>query len=225
VLPWICSTEFLEEVMEIYSTEEQQEEAIKKAIQDNWKVVVFGALLGLGGVWGWRAYDAHLIEQKSNASDAYEKIVTEIGKEGTDLAKSVEAFNAEHENKSYSVLLALQVAKAAVEKKDLAEAAKQLRWAADNAVDQGMKAVSLVRLARVQVELQKYDDALSILASDLPQSFTAQVEELKGDIYMAKGEKGKARVAYQTAADNDGLEGNNGLQYKIDNLAQATPAP
>lgn len=211
--------------MEIYSTEEQQEEAIKKAIQENWKVVVLGAVIGLGGVWGWRSYDAHQIELKSKASDAYEKIVAELGKDGTDVSKLAQDFNAEHESNSYSVLLALHVAKAAVEKKDFAEAAKQLQWASDNAFDNGMKAISLIRLARVQVEQQKLDDALATLSTKLPESFTAQIEELKGDIYLLKGDSGKARVAYQTAADNDGLEGNNGLQYKIDNLAISAPTP
>lgn len=209
--------------MEIYSTEEQQEEAIKKAIQENWKVVVFGTIIGLGSVFGWRQYSAHQLEVRGEQSDAYDEIVQKIGQDGTDIAALANEYVNSHDNKSYSVLLALHAAKDAVGKSNFDEAAKQLQFAADNAEDASVKAVSRVRLARVQIEQQKYDDALKSLGNQFPESFTAQVEELKGDVYVAQNNIDKARTAYQAAADNDGLTNNNGLQYKLDNLAIATP--
>lgn len=209
--------------MEIYSTEEQQEEAIKKAIQENWKVVVFGTIIGLGSVFGWRQYSAHQLEVRGEQSDAYDEIVQKIGQDGTDIAALANEYVSTHDNKSYSVLLALHAAKDAVGNSNFDEAAKQLQFAADNAEDASIKAVSRVRLARVQIEQQKYDDALKSLGNQFPESFTAQVEELKGDVYVAQNNIDKARTAYQAAADNDGLTNNNGLQYKLDNLAIATP--
>ena len=209
--------------MEIYSTEEQQEEAIKKAIKDNWKVVVFGAAIGLGSVFGWRQYDAHQLEVRGQQSDAYEEIVEKVAKDDADIAALTSKYKSENDNKSYGVLLSLHAAKEAVAKDNLDEAIKQLRFAAENAQDPSIKAVSVIRLARVQMQQGKYDDALSSLKATLPESFKAQVEELKGDVYYAKNDIENARTAYQAAADNDGLTGNNGLQYKLDNLAIATP--
>ena len=73
------------------------------------------------------------------------------------------------------------------------------------------------------MQQQQYDAALASLSKSFPASFTAQVEELKGDVYLAKNDIESARTAYQAAADHEGLNGNNGLQYKLDNLAIATP--
>jgi predicted negative regulator of RcsB-dependent stress response len=209
--------------MEVYSTEEQQEEAIKKAIKDNWLVVVIGAAIGLGGVYGWRYYDAMVIAEQAAASDAYDAIVEKANDDNHDLIGMAKQYIEKSDNKSYTVMLALTAAKKAIDKKNLAEGESQLSWALNNAQDDSFKAVIAVRLARVQAELQKHDEALATLANPLPASFTAQVEELRGDIYLKQGNTDKARSAYQLAADNDGLEGNNGLQYKMDNLAQVAP--
>ena len=209
--------------MEVYSTEEQQEEAIKKAIKDNWLVVLIGAAIGLGGVYGWRYYDASVLATNAADSDAYTAIIEKVGKDDADVLALAKTYIDTHDNQSYTVMLAMLAAKEAVAKKDLAEAEKQLQWAVDNAQDDSLKAVNQVRLARVQVELEKFTEALVTLGKPMPASFTAQIEELKGDVYIRQGEADKARVAYQLAADSEGLDGNNGLQFKLDNLAQATP--
>lgn len=209
--------------MEIYSTEEQQEEAIKKAIKDNWLVVVIGAAIGLGGVYGWRYYDAANIARQEADSDAYNVIYDKAGKEGADILGEAQQYIDSHDNKSYTVMAALLAAKEAVGKKDLATAAKQLQWALDNSSEESLKAVIVIRLSRIQAEQEKYDAALATLDNPLPMAFVASTEELKGDIYLKQDNKDKARSAYQKAADNGGLEGNNTLQLKIDELAQIAP--
>lgn len=210
--------------MEIYSTEEQQEEAIKKAIKDNWLVVVIGAAIGLGAVYGWRYYDATKLAQQEADSDAYSAIFEKVGADGTDIIAESKKYITEHDNKSYTVMMALLAAKEAVAKKDLNEASSQLQWAADNTAEKSLKAVILMRLARVQAEQQKYSDALATLGQPLPEAFAAKAQELKGDVYMKQNDKDQARKAYQLAADKGGLEGNNGLQLKIDDLTEAAPA-
>lgn len=209
--------------MEIYSSEEQQEEAIKKAIKDNWLVVLLGAAIGLGAVWGWRYYDANVMAQQEADGAAYMQIVENVGKENTDIVAMANDYIANHDNNSYTVMAAMVAAKEAVEKGNFEEAQKQLTWAVDNSHNETFKAVNALRLARVQSELGKHDEALATLNSPMPKAFTAQIEELKGDVYVKQGNADKARIAYQLAADNDGLTGNNGLQYKLDSLAQVTP--
>lgn len=209
--------------MEIYSTEEQQEEAIKKAIKENWKVVVFGACIGLGAVFGWRQYDAYQIEYRSEQSSAYAAIVEKIGQDEGELAQSVKDYIDKYDNPSYGVLLAFYAAKDAVENQQYDKAIEQLIFAAENAQNDNIKAISLIRLARISIQLQQYDQALGYLNTELPESYKAQISELKGDVYYAQNQLDEARMAYQAAADEDGLTGNRGLQYKLDNLTIATP--
>ncbi|AGH45899.1 TPR-like domain-containing protein [Paraglaciecola psychrophila 170] len=59
--------------MEQYETEEQQVEAIKRFWKENGLSLVIGALLGLGGLLGWRYYNDSQIEAKEQASFAFRK--------------------------------------------------------------------------------------------------------------------------------------------------------
>ena len=77
-----------------------------------------------------------------------------------------------------------------------------------------------MRLARVQLQLEKYDEALATLSATLPAAFSAGVEEVKGDIYFKQGKTELARNAYQAAIDGAGEGTNPALQMKLDDLAQ-----
>ncbi len=61
--------------MEIYSTEEQQAEAIKRFFRENGTTIVVGAVLGLGGLYGWKAYNQSQIDSAEAASEAFTQVV------------------------------------------------------------------------------------------------------------------------------------------------------
>ena len=56
-----------------------------------------------------------------------------------------------------------------------------------------------LRLARILIAQGSYDEAESVLSSDYPAAFTTGYEELKGDLYAARGETAQARIAYDKA--------------------------
>lgn len=64
--------------MDVYTTEEQQVEAIKKWWRDNGKAVVLGAVIGLGGLYGWRYYQAELETSREQASAQYTQVVNAL---------------------------------------------------------------------------------------------------------------------------------------------------
>ena len=202
--------------MQDFETEEQQIEAIKKFWKENGTAIILGAVLGLGGLWGWRWYSDGVIESKEQASIEYQKVVDDLAKDGTSISSGVE-FVESTDNSGYATLAALQIAKEAVEREDLAEASKQLKWAADNSGDDVLQSVANIRLARVLKQQKNYDDALSTLDAVTQDAFSARVNEIKGDIYQAQGNVDKARVAYSTAIE--GNENNTLVQMKLDNLA------
>jgi predicted negative regulator of RcsB-dependent stress response len=203
--------------MEIYSTEEQQAEAIKRFFRENGVSLALGIVLGLGGLYGWKAYNAHQIESADKASNAFNSLIESEDK----LVKS-DNFISENAGSNYAVLAAFVAAKEAVEAKQLDKAAEKLTWAADNVKNEELKATALLRLARVQAAQGQADVALATLAKPMPASFAAQIAEVKGDITLSQGNKDAARVAYQEAIDKGGLEGNPLLQVKFDDLAVAT---
>ncbi|ALQ56457.1 TPR-like domain-containing protein [Pseudoalteromonas issachenkonii] len=205
--------------MEIYSTEEQQAEAIKRFFRENGLSLALGVIVGLGGLYGWKAYNQNQITTAEQASDAYTKLV-----ESDDVLASADAFISENKDTQYATLAAFIAAKEAVDAQKLDVANEKLSWIVSNVDNAQLKAIATTRLARVQIAQQQYDDALTTLNSPLPEAFNANVAELKGDIYTQQGNKEQARVAYQAAVDAGGLTSNPLLQIKLDDLAVTSPA-
>ncbi|OLF74744.1 hypothetical protein AWH60_08885 [Pseudoalteromonas haloplanktis] len=205
--------------MEIYSTEEQQAEAIKRFFRENGLSLALGVIVGLGGLYGWKAYNQNQITTAEQASDAYSKLV-----ESDSVLASADAFISENKDTQYATLAAFVAAKEAVDAQNLDLANEKLSWIVTNVDNAQLKAIATTRLARVQIAQQQYDDALSTLNAPLPEAFNANVAELKGDIYTQQGNKEQARVAYQAAVDAGGLTSNPLLQIKLDDLAVTSPA-
>ncbi|CAI89183.1 MULTISPECIES: tetratricopeptide repeat protein [Pseudoalteromonas] len=205
--------------MDIYSTEEQQAEAIKRFFRENGLSLALGVIVGLGGLYGWKAYNQNQITTAEQASDAYTTLVS-----GESVLSSADTFISENKDTNYATLAAFVAAKDAVEANDLDAASEKLSWIVSNVKNDELKAIAITRLARVQIAQQQYDEALTSLNASLPDAFSANVAELKGDIYTKQGDKKQARAAYQAAVDAGGLTSNPLLQIKLDDLAVTSPA-
>ncbi len=205
--------------MEIFSTEEQQEEAIKRFFRENGLALAIGIVAGLGGLYGWKAYNEHQITTAENASDSFTQLV-----DSESILETADTFIKDNADSSYSTLAAFVAAKEAVEKSELDAASDKLNWIISNEKNPELKATATTRLARVQLAQKQYDQALTTLSAELPASFAATVAELKGDVYAAQGDKTQAHSQYQAAADKGGLDNNPLLQIKLDDLAQTSPA-
>ncbi|MCQ8878762.1 tetratricopeptide repeat protein [Pseudoalteromonas shioyasakiensis] len=205
--------------MDIYSTEEQQAEAIKRFFRENGITLALGVVIGLGGLYGWKAYNQNQITTAESASDAYTTLV-----ESGEVLGAADSFMTDNQYTNYSVLAAFVAAKEAVEKDQLDVANEKLSWIVTNVDNAELKATATTRLARVQIAQEQYDQALSTLNAPLEETFKATVAELKGDIHTAQGNTEQARTAYQAAADAGGLENNPLLQIKLDDLAVTSPA-
>ena len=61
--------------MEIYNTEEQQVEAIKRFFHEHGLSIAAGIVIGLGGLYGFRYYQAKQLEAQETQSAAYAALV------------------------------------------------------------------------------------------------------------------------------------------------------
>ncbi|UAA39437.1 tetratricopeptide repeat protein [Paraneptunicella aestuarii] len=204
--------------MDQYSTEEQQVEAIKKFWKENGTAIVLGAVLGFGGLWGWRYYNAQMIGAQERTSDAYNAAVEKLGVEDS-AVNQAKSFIESNSDTQYAVMAAFRLSKEAADKGDLQEARKQLQWIVDNESSMVLKEIALIRLARVQAELEDYSAALASIQKVTSESHKGTVEEVKGDIYQRQGKLDEAEKAYTAALENSEGNNNNFLQMKLDDLA------
>jgi predicted negative regulator of RcsB-dependent stress response len=207
--------------MERYETEEQQVEAIKRFWKENGSALVIGAVLGLGGLYGWRYYNESRITAQEEASVAFEKAEQELIKDEKGFA-AAQAYISEHGDTGYAYLMALQLAQQAIERKDLAEASKQLSFVVEHAKMSAVQAIANIRLARVQLAQGQSEQALLTIDKITDEAFKGQTQEVKGDVYTAQQLFDKARAAYSAALEkntNDRI-----LKMKLDSLASMTVA-
>lgn len=212
--------------MEIYQTEEQQVEAIKGYWAENGNMIIAGIVLGFAGFIGFNVYKDNKLEGEVAVSDSYQKLMeTSVNDDKATFTQNAEKFISENSGTSYESLTALALAKEAAVNKDWPSAQTQLAAAIKSAPSEGIKGIASLRLARVQIQQQQYDQALSTLAQPLPESFKAAIEEIKGDVYLLQEKNELARNAYQMAIDADGLASSPNLQMKLDDLAIAANIP
>ena len=204
--------------MELYDSEEQQVEAIKDWWKENGKAVIFGAVIGLGGLFGWRYYQDSVTAAQEAASESYTTVIQELAVKGADASANVQGFIEANGESQYAVLAAMQLAKAQVDAGNLDEALAQLEWAKSATNDQALLSVLHYRIARIQAQQTDFDAAISELANINDESWMGRVEELKGDILLLKGDEEGAYAAY-TQAQQSG-EPSQALQMKLDDLAK-----
>jgi predicted negative regulator of RcsB-dependent stress response len=206
--------------LDINQTEEQQVESIKRFWSDNGNAIIAGLAIGFSGFIGLNYYNEHKFQQELNTSEAYQTMIEAAAEDRVAFETAGKAFIAENDASGYTMLTAIALAKEAAKKQDWTQAETYLTTAIEKSVDDGIKAIATVRLARVQLQLEKYEQALVTLTPTLPASFDASVEEIKGDIYFTQGKTELARNAYQAAIDGATEGTNPALQMKLDNLAQ-----
>ncbi|WNO60262.1 YfgM family protein [Rheinheimera sp. MMS21-TC3] len=210
--------------MEIYSSEEQQVEAIKRFWNTYGKAILGGVVLGFVVLYGFRYYQAQQRNNVEQASAGFSQLLLkrETAQDDNWLAQA-QGFIDSSKSENYAVLAALLAAKDAVVAEDLELAAKQLSWVLEHAKEPALLALTQLRLARVQKEQTNFDAALATLAKPVPDSFKALQAELKGDILLLSDKPAQAKTAYQQALNARG-ENQQLLQVKLDELAHITAA-
>ena len=205
--------------MEVYSTENEQVDALRRFLIENGKALAIGVVIGIGALLGWRYWQNHQQAEMTGASQSYQQASEALTGGKADGVALAEKFIEKNAN-NYGVLAALQLAQHEVDQKDFAKAEQQLAWAQGQTKDENLKSLIDLRLARVQLQENKLDDALKTLDLIKATGWVAMAQDIRGDVLVKKGDVKGAREAYSKGLASDASQSLQGLlRMKLNNLS------
>jgi predicted negative regulator of RcsB-dependent stress response len=194
--------------LDIYKTEDEQVQALKKWWSDNGASTVVSIVVALAVVFGWRGWQDQQRAQVDAASYAYDALMVAVSDVASDpsdinIAKAehlAETLKTDYSDSGFAQFAALFKARQAVQDKDWGVAESELRWVLNNEPGIEMRLLTELRLAKVQFSSGEVEAALNTLDQDA-SAFAPQFAELRGDILQAEKNYSAAYAAYQSARD------------------------
>ena len=215
--------------MEDYLSEKEQWEAIKTWVRENGLWIVAGVAVGAAILGGWNWYKSHEDQVGAEASAKYSQIIKAFGNEdSTQALVLLGELERNYSSSPYVDQAKLAAARAYVEADQLDKAAAELQAVAEHSRDSDLALIAKLRLARVQIAVQKPDLALATLDGLKPGAFVSRYHEIRGDAYYAKGDKSAALKEYinsKAAALGNTSLGDDELDLKIADLSASQPPP
>ena len=208
--------------MEVYSTEEEQVQAIQKWWKDNGVSIIAGVVIGLAVIAGYRYWTDHQKSQSQLASEMYSQVL--LGAK-SDKVTLTDSLMKNYSGTPYASLAALLLAKENVTSNEPDKAISLLQWVIDNTKDDAIKHLAQTRLARVYLSQNKIEAAEALVKGEKVAGFSVAYNEIRGDIELAKKMPVQARENYQLALEmlSPRDQRYSIIKMKLDELAQATP--
>ena len=205
--------------MSDYLTDEEQLDKLRKWWEENGLMMVGAVVVAVAGVIGWNWYGDQRAETIATTSDLY---VDYLEAEGTERETIEATLAAEYPDSVYRVFVLLRNAKIEADNENPEAALAVLNEALPLVDEDSLADVIRIRIARLQQELDQSDAALATLSGVKSLGLRSQVQELKGDIHMARGERALAHEAYSAAlAEAADEAGRPLLQLKVADTADA----
>ena len=202
-----------------YSIEEEQEiNQLKDWWKENGKTIIVAFILGVGGMFGWRYWQAHQAEQIAQASAQYDALIYSAQQDEQVKKANIEQFVQANSKTAYAVFALLDEAKKETEKQDFAAAEVNLNQALTQSQDEVLTSIVALRLSAVQFQLGQLDNALTTLNQVKGESFNARKAILTGDIQVAKGDKVAAKNSFEQAQQNGSQLEQQMAKMKLNNL-------
>lgn len=166
-------------------------------------IVVFGAI----AAWnGWNYWQRTQAAKAAALYDAVEQAAS--AKDTARLEQALSDMQSGFGGTTYAAQSALLAAKVQVDAGQADKAKAALTWVIGNSKDEAYAAVARLRLAALELESKKPDEAMKALEGKVPPSFEPLVADRRGDVLMVQGKADEAKAQYEKAwsglsADNE----------------------
>jgi len=157
-------------------TDQQRAEYIRTWLRENGWYLLAGLALGLAGLFGWRQWDSYSMGEAEHASALYDELQSAIRVDRTTRAEELTAqLAADYSRSPYLDQARLAMARMKLERAQPLEAMKYLEQVMKESRSAEIANIARLRLGRVMIQEEKYDDALNVLTppGDSPAGTTA----------------------------------------------------
>ena len=150
--------------------EEQEQLDQLKAFWKRWgDLILWTTTLVLAAFAAWQGWNWYQRKQAVEAAAVYEDLLKAVESKDAARIKPAAAKLVDSYGRTvYAPLAALAAAKAAHDANDGATAKAQLKWVSEQSGHGEFAAIARVRLAGVLLDEKAYDEALQVLAADVP---------------------------------------------------------
>jgi len=206
-------------------TETEQLDAIKKWWKRYNNIITVVLSIVLLSVAGYKYWHWHQEKMTQQASNAYEHMMLAYSNQDNKSVRGyVNQLTTEYGDTVYADAARLTLAKLLVLRESYDKAEKQLEYVAGHSKNSAFRQISKIRLARLLASLKSFDKALAELDTLENTAYLPEVNEIKGDIYSAKGQYLQAVDFYRKAINQVQTHGmgNLFLEMKTNELAALT---
>jgi len=205
-----------------YDLEEQEQiDQIKAFWAKYGNLISWVLIVVLAGYAGWTYWNNTQNSHASQAAGLYGAMETSIeAKDDAKAQTNAADIRKDYGDTVYAQFAALSSARIAIDANNAKEAKAQLQWVIDSKYNDEFVAIARIRLAGILLDDKAYDDAMKLLAADVPAKFQALVLDRKGDILAAQSKMDEARAMYKNALDktDEKNPAHNMIEIKLESV-------
>jgi len=185
-----------------YLTEEQQIEQLKEWWKKNGNFAVGVLLLALALSLGLHFWFKHREVKLERGSAHYEQMLSAlVNDDAATTMREANLLKDDYSHTPYAALASLIFARNDVYQEKYSDAENQLTWVMNHGNTNSLREIARLRLARIEVQLNKPQEALKVLDKINDSGYLPMIDEVRGDSYLALNETDKAREYYQKAVN------------------------
>lgn len=216
-----------------FLSEREQAEQLRLWFRENWLWLVASVALTLGGIYGYRWWESRQASRSLAAEQRFVAMLDALTRDEREEGRRIGSeLTGEYADTPYADQATLVLARLDVQAGELAQAGSRLVEVMNSSKDPELALVARLRLARVQLAQGLYDEAIATLDGAGDSAVAARIEELRGDVQLARGDRAAALASYRKAqstaeeagAAGEGLVDPELLGLKIDQLAAVKAA-
>ena len=207
--------------------EQEQLDAIKSFWKQYGNLITWTLVLALGAFAAWNGWNWYQRDQGVKAGAMFDELDRSV--QAGDVDRSAKIFadlQARYPAAKWTAQGGLMLARLQIDKGQADAATAVLRWLGEKSDDEGLRALAALRLAGLELDAKRWDEALKALEAANVKGFEALTADRRGDVLLAQGKPQQAADAFLLAWKGlpETVEYRRVVEAKLNALGVA-PAP